>query len=275
MSRSVSRSARRRSARRRRHSFTALGAELGKPERKGTRLVVAGHTDARGGDDFNQRLSERRAAAVKHVLVTRFGMPDETVVAVGHGKAAAEERRRSLRRREPAGRDFGRPEQRTSAQRRGAALTHGGRPQLSHATDPRGQRRHHPRRQGADRAPRPAAGGRALHAARRRRRGRREPRRGGRARGDGGDRLAVEPVALAGYREAIVRDGDGRIERHFVILPFAARWIAGEPVLNEELSEAAWRLPSELTGLEHHPGARRDHRRGLRADRRGRMIPSP
>ena len=67
--------------------LTALGAELGKPERKGTRLVVAGHTDARGGDAFNQRLSERRATAVKHVLVEKFGLPDETVVAIGHGKA--------------------------------------------------------------------------------------------------------------------------------------------------------------------------------------------
>jgi outer membrane protein OmpA-like peptidoglycan-associated protein len=66
--------------------LTVLGTELGKPERKGARLVVDGHTDARGGDEFNQRLSERRAAAVKHLLVERFGMPDETVVAVGHGK---------------------------------------------------------------------------------------------------------------------------------------------------------------------------------------------
>src|SRR5499433_4388144 len=61
--------------------------------------------------------------------------------------------------------------------------------------------------------------------------------------------LVVEPVALAGYREAIARDDDGRIERHFVILPFAARWIAGEPRLNDELSEAHWMRPSELKGL--------------------------
>ena len=66
--------------------------------------------------------------------------------------------------------------------------------------------------------------------------------------------LTVEPIALAGYREAVVRDGDGRIERHFVILPFAARWIAGEAVLNDELSEAAWRLPSELAGLKTTQG---------------------
>jgi len=61
--------------------------------------------------------------------------------------------------------------------------------------------------------------------------------------------LAVEPVGLAGYREAIMRDKDGRAERHFVILAFAARWISGEPVLNEELAEARWLMPSELAGL--------------------------
>src|SRR6266478_1791264 len=41
--------------------------------------------------------------------------------------------------------------------------------------------------------------------------------------------LAIEPVGLAGFREAITRDRDNRVERHFVILPFAARWRAGEP----------------------------------------------
>ena len=66
--------------------------------------------------------------------------------------------------------------------------------------------------------------------------------------------LVVEPVALAGYREAIVRDGDGRIERHFVILPFAARWIAGEPVLSEELSEAIWLDPATIAGLDTTAG---------------------
>jgi len=61
--------------------------------------------------------------------------------------------------------------------------------------------------------------------------------------------LTIEPIGLAGYREAIGCDAEGRVERHFVILPFAARWIAGEPVLNEELSEAAWREPHELASL--------------------------
>ena len=61
--------------------------------------------------------------------------------------------------------------------------------------------------------------------------------------------LTIAPVGLAGYRQAIARDGDGRIERHFVILPFAARWVAGEIALNEELAEARWLGPDELAGL--------------------------
>lgn len=66
--------------------------------------------------------------------------------------------------------------------------------------------------------------------------------------------LVVEPVALAGYRETIARDGAGRIERHFVILPFAARWIAGEPVLNDELAEAKWLDRSEVAALDTTAG---------------------
>jgi 8-oxo-dGTP diphosphatase len=61
--------------------------------------------------------------------------------------------------------------------------------------------------------------------------------------------LEIAPVALAGYRQAIARDAKGLIERHFVILPFAARWISGEVALNEELAEAHWLLPTELAGL--------------------------
>lgn len=61
--------------------------------------------------------------------------------------------------------------------------------------------------------------------------------------------LAIDPVALAGHREVIVRDDQGRVERHFVILCFAARWLAGEPVLNEEIDDARWVSPAELGGL--------------------------
>jgi len=66
--------------------------------------------------------------------------------------------------------------------------------------------------------------------------------------------LTIEPVALASHREVITRDAQGKVERHFVILSFAARWIAGEPVLNEELDDAQWLAPAALSGLKTTDG---------------------
>jgi 8-oxo-dGTP diphosphatase len=62
--------------------------------------------------------------------------------------------------------------------------------------------------------------------------------------------LDIEPVELVGFRQAIARDAGGRVERHFVILPFAARYVAGEVSLNEELSEAHWLDPAVLGELK-------------------------
>jgi len=52
----------------------------------------------------------------------------------------------------------------------------------------------------------------------------------------------------------IARDAAGRIERHFVILPFAARWLAGEVSLNAEVAEAKWLLPAEIGALNTTEG---------------------
>jgi ADP-ribose pyrophosphatase YjhB (NUDIX family) len=66
--------------------------------------------------------------------------------------------------------------------------------------------------------------------------------------------LTIETVALAGYREVVARDDAGRVQRHFVILTFAARWVAGEPRLNEELLEARWMRPAGLRELSTTEG---------------------
>jgi 8-oxo-dGTP diphosphatase len=66
--------------------------------------------------------------------------------------------------------------------------------------------------------------------------------------------LTIEPVALAGYREVVTRDDASRVQRHFVILTFAARWVAGEPRLNEELLEARWMRPAGLRELSTTEG---------------------
>jgi outer membrane protein OmpA-like peptidoglycan-associated protein len=50
-------------------------------------LSIAGHTDGIAGDAFNLDLSKRRAAAVKHALVARFGVDQRRLTTTGYGKS--------------------------------------------------------------------------------------------------------------------------------------------------------------------------------------------
>jgi outer membrane protein OmpA-like peptidoglycan-associated protein len=63
-----------------------LGKALSDPSLKGSTFVVAGHTDAIGGDAFNQDLSERRADTIKRYLVQNYGIAGRDLVTVGYGK---------------------------------------------------------------------------------------------------------------------------------------------------------------------------------------------
>ncbi|WP_426438860.1 OmpA family protein [Bradyrhizobium genosp. P] len=68
-------------------SVQALGRALTNPNLKGSTFVVAGHTDAAGGEEYNQGLSERRADAIKRYLVDKFGIAGADLVTVGYGKS--------------------------------------------------------------------------------------------------------------------------------------------------------------------------------------------
>ena len=69
-----------------RPSVQALGRALSNPDLKGSTFVVAGHTDAAGGEAYNQDLSERRADSIKRYLVDKFGIAGTDLVTVGYGK---------------------------------------------------------------------------------------------------------------------------------------------------------------------------------------------
>ena len=52
---------------------------------EGRELLVVGHTDAVGSDDYNQRLSEQRAQAAADYLITQ-GVPRTAIRTVGRGE---------------------------------------------------------------------------------------------------------------------------------------------------------------------------------------------
>ncbi len=67
-------------------SVQALGRALSNPDLKGSTFVVAGHTDAAGGEAYNQDLSERRADSIKRYLIDKFSIAGTDLVTVGYGK---------------------------------------------------------------------------------------------------------------------------------------------------------------------------------------------
>ncbi|NNF39314.1 MAG: OmpA family protein [Gemmatimonadetes bacterium] len=67
-----------------RANLADLGASL--TEYEGTRVLVVGHTDSRGTDEYNQALSERRANAARTYLLTQ-GISPERVEATGLGES--------------------------------------------------------------------------------------------------------------------------------------------------------------------------------------------
>ena len=68
-------------------SVQALGRALSNPDLKGSTFIVAGHTDAAGGEAYNQDLSERRADSIKKYLVDKYGIAGTDLVTVGYGKS--------------------------------------------------------------------------------------------------------------------------------------------------------------------------------------------
>jgi OOP family OmpA-OmpF porin len=51
------------------------------------KAVIEGHTDSDASDAYNQKLSQRRADAVKAALVTRYGVDAARLSAVGYGES--------------------------------------------------------------------------------------------------------------------------------------------------------------------------------------------
>lgn len=63
-----------------------MAATLQKHPELGT-VRIEGHTDDVGEDDFNQKLSERRAASVRRALLKR-GVPASRLTTHGYGESS-------------------------------------------------------------------------------------------------------------------------------------------------------------------------------------------
>lgn len=67
--------------------LNSLGQALTSPELAGAVVMLGGHTDAKGGDDYNQKLSERRAETVKRFLIDNYKVSADLLLTSGYGKS--------------------------------------------------------------------------------------------------------------------------------------------------------------------------------------------
>ena len=65
-----------------------VGKMLSLQEFAQEKLVVEGHTDASGSENYNQYLSERRAKAVKRYLMTNYQVSAERLFVTGMGESS-------------------------------------------------------------------------------------------------------------------------------------------------------------------------------------------
>jgi OmpA-OmpF porin, OOP family len=67
-------------------SLDALGRALSSQDLANYRFRIEGHTDTVGSKEYNRALSEQRAEAVVHYIVTKYGVPASRLQPVGMGE---------------------------------------------------------------------------------------------------------------------------------------------------------------------------------------------
>jgi outer membrane protein OmpA-like peptidoglycan-associated protein len=68
-----------------RSTLNVLGAALQDPRLAGKKFIFIGHTDAKGDPEYNIRLSDRRAEAVKRYIVSAFSVDASGIALIGDG----------------------------------------------------------------------------------------------------------------------------------------------------------------------------------------------
>ena len=84
--------------------------------------------------------------------------------------------------------------------------------------------------------------------------------------------IEIELTDVIEVIERLHRDGDGRIQYHYVIVDYLARWVAGDIQPSDEVLEARWVAPEEFPGYQMTAGTADVINRMLAAGRRTGVL---
>lgn len=81
--------------------------------------------------------------------------------------------------------------------------------------------------------------------------------------------IEVNVGPVVGVFEPILRDAEGRLRFHYVVIDYLARHISGDPRPADDADDAQWIDIAALDGLPMHPETREIIRRGQALSRGG------
>jgi ADP-ribose pyrophosphatase YjhB (NUDIX family) len=68
--------------------------------------------------------------------------------------------------------------------------------------------------------------------------------------------VRIDVIRVLEVMDNIIKDDDGKIRYHFVLIDLLANYVSGEPRAQSDAQECCWITPAELDGLEMNPRLR-------------------
>ena len=84
--------------------------------------------------------------------------------------------------------------------------------------------------------------------------------------------IEIELADVHEVFERLIRDADGRVQYHYVILDYLARWVGGEPGPSEETLDSRWVSPEDFPHYQLTQGTTDVILRILEAGRKAGLI---
>lgn len=69
--------------------------------------------------------------------------------------------------------------------------------------------------------------------------------------------LSIELGPIIDVIDAIERDDDGRVLRHYTLIDYAAHWVGGDPVAGDDAMDARWFSRAEIDQMTLFPNMHR------------------
>ena len=84
--------------------------------------------------------------------------------------------------------------------------------------------------------------------------------------------IEIDVTEIVEVLDRVVRDSDGRIQYHYVLIDYLARWASGDPAPSSDVLEVRWVVPDDLSQYQMTQGTPDVIRKMLAAGKRAGVL---